>query len=202
MSEPDRIGTCRFASADVRVNRGSTWITVAPRDCASVTKRNATGWFSAMLEPMIVMQSAFARSHNAMVAAPRPNVVPRLGTDDECQIFRAERALIHRAPWIPFDLDGLALLRVYELRTAHGAERTDAGADAVRLLQARTECAGLRALRRFGHRALASQLPWDRPIGDEVLDAIAQATAETFHAANSRLPESQAATPSSPLRFP
>jgi hypothetical protein len=28
-----------------------------------------------------------AKSHRAMLAAPRPNVVPRLGTDDECQIL-------------------------------------------------------------------------------------------------------------------
>ena len=69
------------------MKRGSTWITVAPRCCASVTKRKATGWFSAMLEPITTMQSALARSHRAMVAAPRPNVVPRLGTDDECQIL-------------------------------------------------------------------------------------------------------------------
>ena len=59
---------------------------VAPFAFASVRKRNATGWFSAMLEPMTTMQSEFARSHSAMVAAPRPNVVPRLGTDEECQM--------------------------------------------------------------------------------------------------------------------
>ncbi len=86
MSVPERIGAWISASADVRVKRGSTWITVAPRCCACVAKRNATGWFSAMLDPMTVMTSLFARSHRAMVAAPRPNVVPRLGTDDECQM--------------------------------------------------------------------------------------------------------------------
>ena len=37
MSAPARIGTCRSASALVRVNRGSTWITVAPRALASIT---------------------------------------------------------------------------------------------------------------------------------------------------------------------
>ncbi len=37
MSEPTRIGTCLVAVAEVRVNRGSTWITVAPRIFASVT---------------------------------------------------------------------------------------------------------------------------------------------------------------------
>ncbi len=87
MSVPERIGAWMSASADVRVNRGSTWITVAPRDFASVTKRKATGWFSAMFEPMTVITSLFARSQRAMVAAPRPNVVPRLGTEEECQIL-------------------------------------------------------------------------------------------------------------------
>jgi anaerobic selenocysteine-containing dehydrogenase len=32
------------------------------------------------------MQSLLARSHSAIVAAPRPKEVPRLGTEDECQI--------------------------------------------------------------------------------------------------------------------
>jgi hypothetical protein len=48
-------------------------------------KRKAMGWFSAMLDPITTMQSAFARSHWGIVAAPRPNVAPRLGTDEECQ---------------------------------------------------------------------------------------------------------------------
>ena len=74
------------ASALVRVKRGSMWMTVAPRRCASTTKRNPTGWFSAMLEPISMMQSELARSHSAMVAAPRPKEVPRLGTEDECQM--------------------------------------------------------------------------------------------------------------------
>ena len=37
MSPPALVGTCRSASALVRVNRGSTWITVAPRALASMT---------------------------------------------------------------------------------------------------------------------------------------------------------------------
>ncbi len=60
---------------------------VAPRAFASVTKRKATGWFSAMFDPMTVITSALARSHRAIVAAPRPNVLPRLGTEEECQIL-------------------------------------------------------------------------------------------------------------------
>src|SRR5436309_4114288 len=51
MSEPARIGTCRSATALVRVNRGSTWISFAPFSLAFMGQRNATGWHSAMLEP-------------------------------------------------------------------------------------------------------------------------------------------------------
>ena len=57
MSLPARIGTCRSAIALVRVKRGSTWMTFAPRSLASMTHWNPTGWFSAMFEPMITMQS-------------------------------------------------------------------------------------------------------------------------------------------------
>ena len=39
-----------------------------------------------MLEPMITTQSELAKSHRDMVAAPRPKEVPKLGTEDECQI--------------------------------------------------------------------------------------------------------------------
>ena len=73
------------ASAEVRVNRGSAWMIVAPRAFASRANRNAMGWFSAMLEPMIMMQSELARSHCAVVAAPLPKVAPRLGTEELCQ---------------------------------------------------------------------------------------------------------------------
>jgi hypothetical protein len=37
--------------ADVRVNRGSMWMIVAPRALASITHWNPTGWHSAMFEP-------------------------------------------------------------------------------------------------------------------------------------------------------
>jgi hypothetical protein len=73
-------------TADVRVNRGSTWMIVAPRFLASITHWNPTGWFSAMFEPWIRMQSALARSCWKPVAPPRPNEVPRPGTVEECQI--------------------------------------------------------------------------------------------------------------------
>jgi len=40
-----------------------------------------------MFEPSITMQSAFARSCWKVVAPPRPNEVPRLGTVEECHIL-------------------------------------------------------------------------------------------------------------------
>ena len=43
MSLPERIGMCLSALAEVRVNRGSTWITFAPRFLASITHWNPTG---------------------------------------------------------------------------------------------------------------------------------------------------------------
>ena len=86
MSLPARIGTCRSASALVRVKRGSTWNTLAPRALASITHWNPTGWHSAMLEPWMTMQSASARSCWKVVAPPRPKLVPRPGTVEECQI--------------------------------------------------------------------------------------------------------------------
>ena len=86
MSLPARIGTCRSATALVRVNRGSTWMIVAPRALASITHWKPTGWHSAMFEPWMTMQSAFCRSCWKVVAPPRPNEVPRLGTVEECQI--------------------------------------------------------------------------------------------------------------------
>ena len=85
MSVPARIGAWMSASAEVRVKRGSTWITVAPFSFACSTKRKAIGWFSAMLDPITRMTSELARSHCAMVAAPRPKAAPRLGTEEECQ---------------------------------------------------------------------------------------------------------------------
>ena len=62
MSLPARSGTCTSATAEVRVNRGSMWMTVAPRAFASITHWKPTGWHSAMFEPWMTMQSAFCRS--------------------------------------------------------------------------------------------------------------------------------------------
>ncbi len=86
MSLPARMGTWRSAIALVRLNRGSTWMTVAPRALASITHWKPTGCASAMFEPSIRMQSAFCRSCRKVVAPPRPKLVPRPGTVEECQI--------------------------------------------------------------------------------------------------------------------
>ena len=87
MSEPARIGAWISAIALVRVKRGSTWMSFAPRSLAFMTQRNATGWHSAMLEPSTTMQSASVRFRGKVVAAPRPSRTPRPGTLELCQIL-------------------------------------------------------------------------------------------------------------------
>ncbi len=86
MSLPGRRGTWRSAWALVRVKRGSTWNTLAPRWRASTTHWKATGWHSAMFEPMMTMQSLLRRSRGKVVDPPRPKEVPRPGTVAECQM--------------------------------------------------------------------------------------------------------------------
>jgi hypothetical protein len=86
MSLPARIGTWVSATAEVRVNRGSMWMTFAPRAFASITHWNPTGWHSAMFEPWMTTQSAFWMSCRKPVAPPRPNEAPRLGTVALCQM--------------------------------------------------------------------------------------------------------------------
>src|SRR3954453_13281990 len=86
MSEPARIGTCRSDIALVREKRGSTWMTVAPRSRAFITQRNATGWASAIEDPWIRIASELIRERGESVAPPRPYVVPRPGTVEECHI--------------------------------------------------------------------------------------------------------------------
>src|ERR1044071_4603398 len=58
-----------------------------------------------------------------------------------------QRALVHWAARIALDVNRPAILRVDQLRAADSAERTDAGTDAVRLLETWPQCSGLRALR-------------------------------------------------------
>ena len=86
MSLPARMGTCMVALALVRVNRGSTWMTGVPRSFASITHWKPTGWFSAMFEPMIKMQSEFGRSCWKLVAPPLPKLAPRPGTVALCHM--------------------------------------------------------------------------------------------------------------------
>ena len=78
-----------LAIAEVRVKRGSTWIRVQGffgRVRACITQRKATGWHSAMFDPMMRMQSECLSSEGGLVAAPRPNVAPRPGTEALCHI--------------------------------------------------------------------------------------------------------------------
>src|SRR5918996_1569524 len=75
------------AIALVRVKRGSTWMRVAPFALASIGQRNATGWHSAMLEPITITQSESAMARGYIVAAPRPSRVPNPGTLERCQIL-------------------------------------------------------------------------------------------------------------------
>ena len=86
MSEPARSGTWMSDRALVRVKRGSTCMTFAPRSFASTTHWKPTGWHSAMFDPMITMQSECCRSCWNVVAPPRPNDVPKLGTVEECHM--------------------------------------------------------------------------------------------------------------------
>ena len=79
MSVPARIGTCRSASALVRVKRGSTWMIFAPRSLASITHWKPTGWLSAMFEPMIRMQSEFGEVLLERGGAAAPERGPQTG---------------------------------------------------------------------------------------------------------------------------
>ncbi|SCE23244.1 hypothetical protein GA0115246_112863 [Streptomyces sp. SolWspMP-sol7th] len=76
MSVPARSGMCVSARALVRLKRGSTWMTLAPRLFASMTHWKPTGWASAKLEPWMTMQSLCRRSWRNVVAPPRPKEVP------------------------------------------------------------------------------------------------------------------------------
>ena len=83
---PARICTWVVAQAEVRVKRGSTWMIRAPFSRAFIGKRKPTGCASAMLEPMMRMQSLYCRSSWKLVAAPRPYVVLKLGTEALCHM--------------------------------------------------------------------------------------------------------------------
>ena len=90
MSLPDRNGAKMLAIALVRVKRGSTWMSVAglaDRVFACITQRKATGWHSAMFDPMMRIESECFRSMLLVVAPPRPYEVPRPGTVALCHIL-------------------------------------------------------------------------------------------------------------------
>ena len=72
--------------AEVRVKRGSTWMSLAPFFLAIMGCLKPTGWASAMLEPSIKMQSEFCKSCRLVVAPPLPYVMPRPGTVELCHI--------------------------------------------------------------------------------------------------------------------
>ena len=80
MSLPERMGAWMSQLALVRVKRGSTWMSFAPFMRARVGHRKATGWHSAMLEPMMTTQSEWDMSRGNIVAAPRPSRAPSPGT--------------------------------------------------------------------------------------------------------------------------
>jgi hypothetical protein len=89
ISLPARIGTWVSERAEVRVNRGSTWITFAPRSRALNDEPEADRVVLRMLAPMITTQSLSARFWRKVVA-PRG----RVGRPD-----RARRACHIRA-WV------------------------------------------------------------------------------------------------------
>jgi hypothetical protein len=72
--------------AEVRVKRGSTWMSLAPFSLAIMGCLKPTGWASAMLEPSMIMQSEFCKSCRLVVAPPLPYVMPRPGTVELCHI--------------------------------------------------------------------------------------------------------------------
>ena len=86
MSLPARMQMYVWHIELVRLKCGSTWMRCAPRSRARIAHREPTGWASARFEPMIRMQSLLARSCWKVVAPPRPNDVPKLGTVEECHM--------------------------------------------------------------------------------------------------------------------
>src|SRR5205809_1019897 len=141
MSLPARSGTCRSLTADVRVNRGSTWMTLAPRAFASITHWNPTGWHSAMFEPWMTMQSECCRSCRKVevlrVRRERAAVADLRDAARAVHELLARRALRTQPATrdgrarVAFDLDDLLVLDVDLLATANGAVRADAVDDAV-----------------------------------------------------------------------
>jgi hypothetical protein len=78
-------GADRHPDVGQRARAREAWIDMDDRG-AFITQRKPTGCASAIEEPSIKMQSAFARSCCAVVAPPRPKEVPRPGTVLLCHI--------------------------------------------------------------------------------------------------------------------
>src|SRR5574341_1168205 len=84
MSVPERMGAYTSALAAVRVKRGSTTTSFAPRcSLAFMIHFMEMGWFSAGLDPITRMTSAFLTSIQWFVIAPRPNDSARAATVGE-----------------------------------------------------------------------------------------------------------------------
>ena len=83
---PARIGTCMSATALVRVNRGSTWITLAPRRLGLhhplEADRVALGHVRALDEDAVGVRQILLEGGRAAAS----ELVPRPGTVEECQI--------------------------------------------------------------------------------------------------------------------
>src|SRR3989440_1195716 len=92
MSEPARIGTWRSATALVRVNRGSTWTSLAPLSLAFMGQRNATGWRSEE-------HTSELQSRSDLVC--RLLLEKKKKTESICQNCAAKRAGIHCGPVHP-----------------------------------------------------------------------------------------------------
>ena len=77
---------CLSEVADVRVNRGSMWMTLAPLSLRLghplVGDRVALGHVRALDDDAVSVGQVL----HVLVAPPRPNEDPRLGTVEECQI--------------------------------------------------------------------------------------------------------------------
>ena len=84
-SVPGRMRAYTSAAAEVRVNRGSTWMIFAPFSWAFRIHLKAMGWFSATLLPSTRIVLQFCKSTQWLVIAPLPNEAPRPGTVGLCQ---------------------------------------------------------------------------------------------------------------------
>ena len=121
MSVPERIGAWMSASAEVRVNRGSTWMTVAPRRCASTR----SGRRSDGSPPCWSPSPRCSRRSPGPKGPWSPRRVqmssPDSGTDEECQM-RAWFSIDHAEAAAEQLLDEVVFLVVQR----GTAERADA----------------------------------------------------------------------------